>query len=83
MPAVQSGHGFDEMSRQWHDLARRRLDYFTELYRSGRWRRYYPSEQDFAARMLDVIKAEKDWARLAGIAAAARPASPPPLRSAA
>ena len=46
------------------DLAQRRLDYYTELYRSGRWRHYY-TEETLALRMLDVIKAVKLWAELA------------------
>jgi uncharacterized repeat protein (TIGR03809 family) len=76
MPVTQGGLPFDDLSRRWHDLAERRLAYFTELYRSGRWTRYYASEEQFATRMLDVIRAAKAWARLAGRApeASARPA---------
>ena len=54
----------DEISKKWSDLADRRLAYFTELYRSGRWKRYY-TEESFGSRMRDVIKAAKDWADLA------------------
>jgi hypothetical protein len=28
-------------AEKWRDLAERRRDYFSELYRSGRWRLYY------------------------------------------
>lgn len=55
----------ERIAQQWHDLAERRLDYYTELYRSGRWRHYYTQER-FAARMLDVIEAAKQWRELAG-----------------
>lgn len=66
MPATQGGPIFDDLSRRWHDLADRRLAHFAELYHSGRWRLYYRSEEHFAERMLDVIKAAKIWAELAG-----------------
>jgi uncharacterized repeat protein (TIGR03809 family) len=66
MPVTHGGLPFDDLSRRWHDLAERRLRHFVELYRSGRWQRYYASEEQFAARMLDVIRAAKVWARLAG-----------------
>jgi len=65
MPATQGGPPFDELSRRWHDLAERRLAHFIELHRSERWRLYYQTEQQFAARMLEVIKAAKIWAQLA------------------
>jgi len=64
MSTPQGGHRLDEIARRWRDLADRRLGYFTELYRSGRWKRYY-SEESFAARMRDVIKAVKLWRDLA------------------
>ena len=63
MPPV-SGPPFDSIARKWCDLAQRRLDYYVELYRSGRWRHYY-TEQALALRMLDVIKAARLWAELA------------------
>jgi hypothetical protein len=53
------------IARKWHDLAERRLDYYTELYRSGRFRHYY-TEERFAVRMLQVIEAAKRWCDLAG-----------------
>jgi hypothetical protein len=65
MPAVQGGARLKVIARQWHDLAERRLAYYNELYRSGRWARYY-SKEHFASRMLDVIKAAKIWSDLAG-----------------
>ena len=66
MPAGQGGPRFNELSRRWHDLAERRLAHFTELYHSGRWRLYYATEERFATHMLDVIRAARVWARLAG-----------------
>ncbi len=64
MRPEQGAARLNEISRQWHALAERRLAYFTELYRSGRWQRYYAQEH-FALRMLDVIKAAKAWGELA------------------
>jgi uncharacterized repeat protein (TIGR03809 family) len=88
MPAVQGAPRFDVIARQWHALAERRLAYFTELYRSGRWKHYYTREH-FASRMLDVIKATKVWGDLAGQACGEPPCGEQPaernddLRSAA
>jgi hypothetical protein len=66
MPHAAGGPRFDLIARKWHALARRRLLYYSELYRSGRWTHYFDSRELFAARMLDVIKAAKTWAKLAG-----------------
>jgi uncharacterized repeat protein (TIGR03809 family) len=64
MPPVPGPPPLDVIARKWCDLAQRRLDYYTELYRSGRWRHYY-TEETLALRMLDVIKAVKLWNALA------------------
>ena len=66
MSAVQGGPPFGTIARKWRDLAERRLACFTELYQSGRWTHYYASRQQFAAHMLEVIKAAKIWRKLAG-----------------
>jgi hypothetical protein len=57
---------FDLIARKWHALAKRRLLYFSELYQSGRWTHYYATHEDFAAHMLDVVRAARNWAQLAG-----------------
>jgi hypothetical protein len=72
MPHIAGEPRFDIMARKWHALAQRRLLYYSELYRSGRWTHYFASREAFAARMLDVIRAAKAWASLAG----ERPATP-------
>jgi len=66
MPHVPGSARFDLISRKWYALALRRLRFYEELYRSGRWTLYYDSRQLFAQHMLDVIKAAKIWAKLAG-----------------
>jgi hypothetical protein len=54
----------DRITRQWCDLAERRLQYYTELYRSGRWRRYY-TEERFVVVMNEVAKTVANWRALA------------------
>jgi hypothetical protein len=71
MPQVTGSARLDEISVKWRDLADRRVAYFTELYRSGRWTHYYTKES-FAVRMLDVIRAAKLWGELADGTLAAR-----------
>jgi uncharacterized repeat protein (TIGR03809 family) len=70
MQVLPSRPRLDQIALKWHDLAQRRLDYYTELYRSGRWRHYYTQER-FAVRMLDVINAARKWRDLAGLPPAA------------
>ena len=64
MLATPGAPRLDEISRKWLALAERRLAYFAELYRSGRWQRYYIRER-FTVLMRDVIGAVKTWKRLA------------------
>ena len=64
MPQATGHARLVELSARWRDLAERRLAYYTELYRSGRWQHYYTRER-FGVRMLDVIKAAKTWRELA------------------
>jgi hypothetical protein len=54
-----------EIARQWRELAERRRAHFIELYRSGRWRRYY-DEQDFLACVRKVTAEIESWDALAG-----------------
>jgi len=70
MSAMQGGPRFDEISRKWLHLAERQLAHFIELYRSGRWQRYY-SKENFAAQLRDVIRTVTIWKGLAGQAPAA------------
>ncbi len=63
---VPGGPRLDLIAGKWHALAQRRLLYYSELYRSGRWTHYYASRELFARHMLDVIKTAKTWAKLAG-----------------
>ena len=57
---------FERLTRRWLDLSERRLAHYDELYRSGRWRHYFPTEEHFARRMLDVIQVLKVFRRVVG-----------------
>jgi uncharacterized repeat protein (TIGR03809 family) len=70
MPALPGIPHFDEISRRWLALVERRLEYYVELYRSGRWQRYYTRER-FTLLMHDAIAVVKAARRLAA------PAPPP------
>jgi uncharacterized repeat protein (TIGR03809 family) len=64
MPMPRPVHPLDQLAQKWRDLADRRREHFVELYRSGRWRRYYTEEQ-FLAQMREVVRAAEAWALLA------------------
>jgi uncharacterized repeat protein (TIGR03809 family) len=51
--------GRDIVAR-WSALAERRLDYLTELYETGRWRRYH-SEHDFLENIREAKGAVETW----------------------
>lgn len=72
MHVISDAPDFTKIALKWHDLAERRLDYYTELYRSGRYKHYYTQER-FALRMLEVIEAAKVWRALAGLPREKRP----------
>jgi hypothetical protein len=69
MPAGPNPARLERVNRKWLDLAERRLAYYEELYRNGRWGRYFPTEEQFAVRMLDVIKAVKTFRQVVARAA--------------
>ena len=68
MPPLPGTSRFNLIAPKWHALALRRMRFYEELYRSGRWTLYYPTREQFARHMLDVIKTAKIWASLAGAA---------------
>lgn len=49
-----------EIVARWCNLAERRLDYLTELYDSGRWRRFY-GEQAFLENIREAKTALEVW----------------------
>jgi hypothetical protein len=66
MPAKDNAQRFERVTRRWLQLAERRLACYEELYRSGRRRHCFRSQEHFALRMLDVIKATKAFQHVAG-----------------
>jgi hypothetical protein len=58
MPATFNSQRFERVPRRWLQLAERRLAYYEELHRSGRWRPYIRTQEQFALRMLDVKAAK-------------------------
>ncbi|SRR6266478_1746101 len=53
-----------DIAHKWQRLAERRREYLVELYRSGRWRRYY-SEETFSHRLSEVMAGLAAWEALA------------------
>ncbi|HEU4661884.1 MAG TPA: TIGR03809 family protein [Pseudolabrys sp.] len=76
MPAEPNSGGLDQIAQKWRDLAERRRAYFMELYRTGRWQRYYTEDQ-FRSRVRDVLHAAKRWGELAGKRKASDDDTPP------
>jgi uncharacterized repeat protein (TIGR03809 family) len=48
----------------WRELAQKRLEYLTEMFMTGRWRRYY-SEQVFLENIREAKAALETWRVLA------------------
>ncbi len=49
-----------ELVARWHNLAEQRLDYHTELFDSGRWRRFY-GEEAFLENVREAKTAVDAW----------------------
>ena len=49
-----------EIVARWCNLAEKRLEYLTELFDSGRWRRFY-SEQAFIENIREAKNAVETW----------------------
>ena len=64
MPAPSKGP-LDAVSQRLCDLAHRRLAYYSELSKSGRWKLYF-SEREFVERLRDVIAQTNSWNELTG-----------------
>jgi len=64
MPDQQAPRPYDRLAHKWRDLADRRREHFTDMYRSGRWKHYY-TEEEFVVRMREAIQAANVWRRIA------------------
>jgi hypothetical protein len=67
MSGQDSPSGLDRAAARWRDLAVRRHGYYLDLLRSGRWRHYF-TEEDFAARLREVIAVTSAFAGYAAVA---------------
>jgi hypothetical protein len=54
-----------ELLARWCALAEQRLQHLTDLFESGRWRRYY-SERAFLENIKEAKKALETWRALSG-----------------
>ena len=53
-----------EIIERWCALSERRLDYLTDLFETGRWRRFH-SEAEFLENIQEAKTATETWRRLA------------------
>ena len=63
-----------ELAARWCNLAEKRVDYLTDLFETGRWRRFY-SEQAFLENIGEAKAAVATWRTL--MTGAASPAKSP------
>ena len=61
---VQATVKMEAIALKWRALAERRRDHHIELYKTGRWRRYY-TDQQFLAEMRAAITLAQRWAKIA------------------
>lgn len=47
-------------ARKWRALIQRRREHLTELYRSGRYKKYF-TEEALLHQMRETVKAAEDW----------------------
>lgn len=76
---------YERALERWRALAERRLEHMTQLYETGRWRRYF-SEEKFLSVIRETKAAAEHWQRLAPEhAPAMQPLpiafEPPPVRT--
>ena len=50
----------EENARKWRALVQRRREHLTELYRSGRYKKYF-TEEKLLHQMRETAKAAQDW----------------------
>jgi uncharacterized repeat protein (TIGR03809 family) len=61
---VQATVNLERVALKWRELAERRRNHFVDLYRSGRWRHYYSSEE-FLSEMNEAVALAQRWAKIA------------------
>lgn len=49
---------------RWTRLTEKRRNHLLELYRSGRWRHYFPNEEALARELRSIARGIEDWRNL-------------------
>jgi len=60
MRLIAKSRSDDEIARAWRALIQKRREHLTELYRSGRYKRYF-TEEALLHQMRESTKAAQDW----------------------
>jgi uncharacterized repeat protein (TIGR03809 family) len=79
MRIVATTRSSEDIARAWRALIQKRRENLTELYRSGRYKRYF-TEEALLHQMRESAKAAQEWDAL--IARKAAPAWKPALERA-
>ena len=53
---------FGKIAERWRNLSEKRRDFFSELYRSGRWRLYYHDVGGLLAQIREIEEICDRWA---------------------
>jgi uncharacterized repeat protein (TIGR03809 family) len=73
---IKATRGWGRIALKWRALAQQRCVHFDDLYRTGRWKRYY-TEAKFLAELRQTVAMAERWAKIAPLpeerAAAAQP----------
>jgi hypothetical protein len=63
---------WERIALKWRALAEERRDHHLDLYKSGRWKHYYPDEE-FLAEMTKAVALAERWSRIAPLPEAQEP----------
>jgi uncharacterized repeat protein (TIGR03809 family) len=61
---IAAARKWERIARKWRVLAEQRCAHFDDLYRSGRWKRYY-TEPEFLAELRHTVMLAERWAKIA------------------
>jgi uncharacterized repeat protein (TIGR03809 family) len=71
---------WERVGLKWRNLAERRHAHYLDLYKSGRWKRYY-TEEEFQAELRAAIELAQRWAEIAPrMEECAPPVAEPPAK---
>jgi uncharacterized repeat protein (TIGR03809 family) len=74
---IAAARKWERIAQRWRVLAEQRCAHFDDLYRSGRWKRYY-TEQEFLAALRDAVMIAERWAKIAPLPEECEAADTPP-----